>query len=89
MRGTRPLPDGTLGGGLLAQGARLDVRRTEVSANAAIGVSYVNGSTGEVVGSAIVGNGGIGLCLTAGAAVSVTETRIEGNGDDDPRACGG
>lgn len=98
VRGTRPLegavlgplgPGPVLGGGILAQRSRLDVRDTEVVGNSDIGVSYVNGSTGELSGVRITANSGTGLCLLADARVRVRDTVIAGNRSDDPRACGG
>lgn len=98
VRATRPLegailgaagPGPVLGGGLLAQGARLVVERVEVTGNRDIGVSYVNGSTGAVTNSRITANGGYGLCLLPNAAVEVRDTTITGNRSDSPTICGG
>lgn len=98
IRNTRPLegailgdagPGPVLGGGILAQGARLTVRRTEVSANRDIGVSYVNRSTGEIAGNRIVNNGGAGLCIVAGVSVTLRDNTVTGNRTNDLNACGG
>jgi hypothetical protein len=98
IRNTRPLegailgaagPGPVLGGGILAQRSRLDVRDTEVSGNHAIGVSYVNGSSGEVAGNRITGNGGSGICLVTGTRVTVHDNVVAGNQSDDLNACGG
>ena len=43
------LPEtGTLGGGVLAQGANMDVRNSRIHSNRGIGVSYVNTSLGAI-----------------------------------------
>jgi hypothetical protein len=98
VRGTRPLegailgdlgPGPVLGGGILAQAARLEIRRTEVTSNRDIGVSFVNGSSGALDGVRITNNGGAGLCIVAGSTVTVTDTTIAGNRTDSPSACGG
>ena len=98
VRATRPLegpilgaagPGPVLGGGVLAQGAQLNVIRSEVSGNRDIGVSYVNRSGGEVAESRILNNGNIGLCVLTGNTVSVRDTMIAGNRSDNPNACGG
>jgi hypothetical protein len=85
---SRPLPGPVLGGGILAQGARLDVIGTTVRNHAAIGASYVNGSSG-VVAASITGNGDAGLCIDAGSTVEVRDTTLTANASDDPNACGG
>jgi len=89
VQNTRPLESGALGGGVLAQGARLAVVGSAIQGNAAIGVSYQNGATGEVSGSRILNNGGIGLCLAPGTAVAVRDTTITGNALNSANACGG
>lgn len=86
---TRPLAGPALGGGILAQGARLDVIGTAIRNNAAIGVSYVNGSSGLVAASTITGNGDAGLCVVTGSTVELRDSTITGNASDDPNACGG
>jgi nitrous oxidase accessory protein NosD len=98
VRGTRPLegeilgaagPGPVLGGGILAQGARLAVRRTEVSGNRDIGIAFVNGSSGEVTDSRIADNGNVGLCVFPGSTVTVRGNTLAGNRSDNPNACGG
>jgi hypothetical protein len=98
IRGTRPLegavlgaagPGPVLGGGVLAQGARLNLRRVEVSGNRDIGVSFVNRSSGELVESRILDNGGYGVCLLPDAAVDIRDTTVQGNRSDALTVCGG
>jgi len=98
IRATRPLqgeilgalgPGPVLGGGILAQGSNLILRRNEVTANADIGVSFVNRSTGEVADNRITANGNHGLCLLPDSAVVLHTNTITGNGSDDPTVCGG
>lgn len=98
IRNTRPLegpvlgalgPGPVLGGGILAQRARIDVRNTEISANRDIGLSYVNGSGGEVAGNRILTNGNSGLCILSGTSVTVRDNVLTGNRNNDLNACGG
>jgi parallel beta-helix repeat protein len=98
FRRTRPLegeilgalgPGPVLGGGILAQGSRLVLRRNDVSDNRDIGISFVNRSTGEVVENRITGNGNYGLCLLPGTAVSVQNNTMTGNRSDSLTVCGG
>ena len=95
---TRPLegevagvlfPSPVLGGGILAQGARLVLRNNEIAANRDIGVSFVNRSGGEVTGNRITGNGGYAVCLLPDAEVVMRENSIAGNRSDALTACGG
>jgi hypothetical protein len=98
IRNTRPLegpvlgalgPGPVLGGGILAQRSRIDVRNTEISANRDIGLSYVNGSGGEVTGNRIHNNGNSGLCILSGTRVTVRDNVLTGNRNNDLNACGG
>ena len=98
IRATRPLegailgeagPGPVLGGGILAQGARLVLRRNEISANRDIGIAFVNRSGGEVAENRIEGNGNLGLCILPGSTVEVRDNVIAGNRSDHPNACGG
>jgi parallel beta-helix repeat protein len=98
FRGTRPLegeilgargPGPVLGGGILAQGSNLVLRRNDVSDNRDIGIAFINRSTGEVTDNRITGNGNVGLCLPPGSAVTVQNNTISGNRSDSPTACGG
>ena len=54
---------GTLGGGVLAQGANLDVTNSHIHNNRGIGVSYVNTSLGTVTGNDIDDNRGSAICV--------------------------
>ena len=98
VHATRPLegailgaagPGPVLGGGILAQGARLTLLRNEVSDNRDIGVAFVNGSGGEVAENRILNNGSLGLCILPGSSVVVRDNAIAGNRSDHPNACGG
>ena len=98
IHGTRPLegailgdagPGPVLGGGILAQGARLVLRRNEISANRDIGIAFVNRSSGEVVANRILNNGNFGLCILPGTGVEVRDNTLAGNRSDHPNACGG
>ena len=98
VRSTRPLqgevlgalgPGPILGGGILAQGSRLLLRRNDVSANRDIGISFVNRSSGEVVESRIVDNGSYALCLVPGVTVEVRDNTIAGNRSNNLGVCGG
>lgn len=90
VRASRPLPDGALGGGMIAQAAEMSLARDTVSDNAGIGVLYENGSSGQVSGSTITNNGHTGLCINRGNAVTVAaDTSISGNAGNDPHGCGG
>jgi hypothetical protein len=77
----------TLGGGVLAQGARVDVINSRVHNNRGIGISFVNGSTGSAVNDQIYDNRGSALCLSNAGAVSVTGSSIAGNASDAPGVC--
>jgi len=88
VQGTRPLPSGALGGGVLAQGAELSVTESVVQDNADIGVSYQNGGGGAVTGGRIVGNAGIGLCIAGTSAVTVQGVTVAGNQVNGVNTCG-
>ncbi|MFN8556114.1 MAG: right-handed parallel beta-helix repeat-containing protein [Dehalococcoidia bacterium] len=98
VRNTRPLegaalgsagPGPVLGGGLLAQGSRMEVRGAEVTGNRDIGIAYVNRSSGAVIDSRVTDNGNHGLCVFAGSTVEVREVTLSGNRTNSPDACGG
>jgi len=98
VRTTRPLvgevygsffPAPVLGGGILAQGARLVLLRNEVNANHDVGIAFVNRSSGEVVENRITGNGSDGLCIFPGNAVQARGNMLSGNYSDNPNVCGG
>ena len=78
---------GTLGGGVLAQGARVDVINSRVHNNRGIGVSFVNGSTGSAVDNQIYDNRGSAVCISNAGAVSVTGDSMTGNASDAPGVC--
>jgi hypothetical protein len=78
---------GKLGGGVLAQGARLDVTNSRIHDNRGIGVSFVNGSTGSIVSDQIVTNGGSAICLSNAGNVQVTSDDVSGNASDTPGVC--
>jgi hypothetical protein len=88
IRGTRPLPSGVLGGGIVAQGAELAVRDSLIERNADAGVSYQNGSRGVMLNSRVLNNAGIGVCIAPDSAVTAQTTLIAGNRIDGLNACG-
>jgi hypothetical protein len=89
VQNTRPLRPGGLGGGVLAQGSSLVVVESAVLGNAAIGISYQSGATGDVTNARILNNRGIGLCLAPSTSVAVRNTTITGNAVNGVNACGG
>lgn len=78
---------GTLGGGVLAQGANLHVTNSRIFRNRGIGVSFVNTSLGSIVNNDIRDNRGSAICLHLAGSVSVRGNRISGNVDDRPGMC--
>jgi len=78
---------GKLGGGVLAQGARLDVTNSRIHDNRGIGLSFVNGSTGSVVGDQISDNGGSAICLANAGNVQVASNNVSGNASDTAGVC--
>ena len=78
---------GKLGGGVLAQGARLDVLDSHVHENRGIGLSFVNGSTGSVQNTQVFRNGGSAICLYLTGAVQIAGDWLSGNASDLPGAC--
>jgi hypothetical protein len=78
---------GTLGGGVLAQGARVDVVNSRVHNNRGIAISFVNGATGSAVNDQIYDNRGSAVCLSNAGAVSVSGDNITGNASDAPGVC--
>jgi parallel beta-helix repeat protein len=74
------LPEtGTLGGGVLAQGANLDVTNSRIYRNRGIGVSYVNTSLGRIMNNRIYDNRGSGICLFHAGNVTTTGNVLTGN----------
>jgi len=78
---------GTLGGGVLAQGANLDVMNSRVYGNRGIGVSYVNTSLGRIVDNDIFDNRGSAICVWRAGAVTIEGNRLSGNADNAPGVC--
>ena len=78
---------GKLGGGVLAQGARLDVVDAHVHDNRGIGVSFVNGSTGSVENTQVFRNGGSAICLSFAGAVQIVGDWLSANASDVPGVC--
>jgi hypothetical protein len=78
---------GTLGGGVLAQGANLDVTNSYIHNNRGIGVSFVNTSLGSVTGNVITNNGGSAICIYRAGNVTTGNNNISGNADDRPGVC--
>jgi len=88
IRDTVVLPEtGTLGGGVLAQGANLDVRNSLVHNNRGIGVSYVNTSLGSITGNEIHSNRGSAVCLYVAGSVTVRDNTIYNNVNDTVGIC--
>jgi len=82
------LPDtGTLGGGLLAQGANLNVTNSRIYRNRGIGVSYVNTSLGQIVNNDIYENRGSGICLFRAGSVLTRNNRLRANVSDAIGVC--
>jgi hypothetical protein len=77
------LPEtGTLGGGVLAQGANIDVRNSHVHGNRGIGISYVNTSLGAITGNTIEGNRGSAICIFKAGNVVATGNTAYNNADN-------
>lgn len=82
------LPEsGRLGGGVLGQGANLDVSNSLIWGNRGIGVSYVNTSLGSVKGNAIVNNGGSAICIYRAGDVTTDSNIAFGNADNTVGDC--
>jgi hypothetical protein len=82
------LPEtGTLGGGVLGQGANMDVTNSRIYRNRGIGVSYVNTSLGTIEGNTIVDNRGSAICIYKAGAVDAPANTIHGNDVDDVGVC--
>lgn len=80
IHNTVVLPEtGTLGGGVLAQGANLDVANSMIWANRGIGVSYVNTSLGSITNNRIFDNRGSGICLFRAGQVNVSGNVLTNN----------
>jgi parallel beta-helix repeat protein len=82
------LPEtGTLGGGVLAQGANLDVMNSRIYRNRGIGVSYVNTSLGRIINNRIYDNRGSGICLFRAGNVTTTGNVLTGNVNNTVGVC--
>ena len=82
------LPEsGRLGGGVLGQGANMDVSNSLIWGNRGIGVSYVNTSLGSIDDNAIVNNGGSAICIYKAGKVSTENNIAFGNADDTVGVC--
>ncbi len=78
---------GTLGGGVLAQGANLDVINSRIHGNRGIGVSFVNTSLGNINGNTIYNNRGSAICVFRAGTVNIGANAISGHVDDTPGIC--
>jgi len=78
---------GRLGGGILAQGANLDVSNSRVHDNRGIGISYVNTSLGSISGNSIFNNRGSAICVYRAGVVNIGSNAISGNVDNTPGDC--
>lgn len=88
IHNTVVLPEtGTLGGGVLAQGANLDVVDSRIHDNRGIGVSYVNTSLGAITGNEIFGNRGSAICIYRAGDVRASDNTISGNEVNDVGIC--
>lgn len=82
------LPEtGRLGGGVLGQGANLDVSNSMIWGNRGIGVSYVNTSLGSIDNNAIVNNGGSAICIYKAGNVTTENNIAFGNADNTVGDC--
>jgi len=78
---------GTLGGGVLAQGANVDVTNSRIYRNRGIGVSYVNTSLGRILNNRIFDNRGSGICLYRAGNVTATGNTLTNNADNNVGVC--
>ena len=77
----------TLGGGVLAQGANLDVSNSRIYRNRGIGVSYVNTSLGAISRNEIHDNRGSAICIFKAGKVTANGNSIRDNSVDDVGVC--
>jgi hypothetical protein len=88
IRNTVVLPEtGTLGGGVLGQGANMDVTNSRIYRNRGIGVSYVNTSRGRINNNQIYENGGSAICIFRADDVTTAANVIYGNSRDGIGVC--
>ncbi len=78
---------GKLGGGVLAQGAHVDVDASRVHNNRGIGISFVNGATGSATNDAVYNNGGSAICTYNTGAIYIAGDTLTGNANNTPGAC--
>ncbi len=82
------LPEtGTLGGGVLGQGANLNVTNSRIHNNRGIGVSYVNTSLGTISGNTITDNRGSAICIYHAGDVRTSANVTHGNAVDTVGVC--
>ncbi len=82
------LPEsGKLGGGVLAQGANLDVMNSRIHNNRGIGVSFVNTSLGTIANNNVFRNGGSAICVYNAGDVMTANNTSSGNASDAPGVC--
>jgi hypothetical protein len=88
IRNTVVLPEnGRLGGGVLGQGANMDVTTSQIYGNRGIGVSYVNTSLGRINDNQIHDNGGSAICMFHAGSVTATGNTIYGNVNNTVGVC--
>ncbi len=88
IRNTVVLPEtGTLGGGVLGQGANMDVTNSKIYGNRGIGVSYVNTSLGRIDNNEIHDNGGSAICVFKAGNVTATGNSIYNNAGNSIGEC--
>jgi parallel beta-helix repeat protein len=88
IRNTVVLPEtGTLGGGVLGQGANMDVTNSRIYRNRGIGVSYVNTSRGRINNNQIFENRGSAICIFRSTDVTASGNTIYGNVSDAIGVC--
>jgi parallel beta-helix repeat protein len=88
IRNTVVLPEtGTLGGGVLGQGANMDVTNSQIYGNRGIGVSYVNTSLGRIDNNVIRDNRGSAICVFRAGNVTASGNTIFGNVNDAVGVC--
>jgi hypothetical protein len=76
-----------LGGGVLAQGANLNVSNSRIYRNRGIGVSYVNTSLGTISHNQIHDNRGSAICIYKAGNVTAGDNTISNNSVDDVGVC--
>ncbi len=77
----------TLGGGVLGQGANLDVSNSRIYRNRGIGVSYVNTSLGTIDNNFIHDNRGSAICIFKAGDVRTSGNNVGGNSVDTIGVC--